>query len=291
MDKLQIKNVYVINLDRDTKRLATITSNLNKYNIKFHRISAVEGKKLSTEDIHKNTTPLCRTLLCSKGIIGSGLSHMKTWNLISKSQERWHLVLEDDVEFTDNSIVLINTLYNNIKDTDIDALININCHNPHELFCRFTPLNKILSFNFFATGASAYLITPSAANVLLNRFDRKITGYIDGTLGFSIRDDKYLITNERYVYHNFNVYDSSNMKPNIMPILTYILTLIGYEELAFFFNVPLVVIKMNYEINIYLIIFLTLLFLNIIYLNIYIFVYMALEIVLYFILIYNRTNI
>jgi GR25 family glycosyltransferase involved in LPS biosynthesis len=43
-------------MDRDKERLRKITTNLNKYNIKFQRIQAIEGKKLSQEEINQHTT-------------------------------------------------------------------------------------------------------------------------------------------------------------------------------------------------------------------------------------------
>ena len=132
-------NVYVINMDKDVDRLQKVTANLKKHNIEFKRFPAVNGKELSDAEILDKTTLLCRTLFCSKAIIGSSLSHMSLWKKIAESDDKWHMILEDDVSFNDDNIEQILKLAEFLdKQQDIDVMINLNCHNAHEMFCRFT---------------------------------------------------------------------------------------------------------------------------------------------------------
>lgn len=102
-------DVYVINLDRAHDRLRSVRTNLHEYGVKFERISAIDGSKLGAKDMTRYTTWLCRTLMCSKSTIGCALSHFVTWNRILKkypnrSENRWHLILEDDVVFRSNTV-------------------------------------------------------------------------------------------------------------------------------------------------------------------------------------------
>ena len=150
-----LQNVYVINMDKDKTKLFNMHQTLSKYNIKFTRVSAINGKNLSDPQIQKFTTSICRNFTCTKGYIGSTLSHMFVWDLISKSKSgaKWYLVLEDDVEFSDESITLMNNLADYLtKNNQIDALININCHNPKEMFCRLKDQSDLLSWNMFSGG-------------------------------------------------------------------------------------------------------------------------------------------
>ena len=77
-----IKNIYVINLDRNKNRLKRIDENLKKYNLSYKRFSAIDGSKLDYKDIIDNTTSYCRHLLCNKSIIGCAMSHIKLWGII-----------------------------------------------------------------------------------------------------------------------------------------------------------------------------------------------------------------
>jgi len=77
---------------------------------------------------------------------------------------------------------------------------------------------------------------------------------------------KYLVAKSRYVKHDFDVYNSSNMQQiNIMPIASYLISKIGLEEITFFCNIPILTINMQIQINLFLILFSLLLVLNIIF--------------------------
>jgi GR25 family glycosyltransferase involved in LPS biosynthesis len=286
-----LRNVYVINMDKDTERMHKISRNLQEYGIKYKRVSAIEGKKLSPKELHENTTALCRAVLCTKGIIGSGMSHMNVWKTIAESKEKWHLILEDDVEFNKDSIRMLENLNNHLQNNDIEALINVNCHNPYEMFCTFYSFSDLLSNNFFAAGASAYLITPTIAKQLLSHTQGRVYGFIDSYLALTLHGDtpKYLVTKERYVKHDFDLYKSNNMQVNMMPITSFIISKLGLQEIAFFFNVPLINIYMSYEINVFTIIFFGLLVWNIIYLQSpYLALFLLIEFTMYIFIIVKK---
>ena len=72
--------IFVINLDRSTKRLQQIKSKLGT--VPFERIQAIDGQKLTYDEIAKWTTTACRTIKCSKSIIGCAMSHIKAWQKV-----------------------------------------------------------------------------------------------------------------------------------------------------------------------------------------------------------------
>lgn len=137
-----LQNVYVINLEKDKQRFEKVSKNLSKYDIPFKRIEAVDGSKLTNEELEKVSSLTCRHLLCSKGIIALGLSHMKVWRIIAQSSEPWHLILEDDVHFRDDSVDKFNLLHKDIEKYNINAYINVNCHNINGIGCGLKMLQK-----------------------------------------------------------------------------------------------------------------------------------------------------
>jgi hypothetical protein len=99
---------------------------------------------------------------------------MYVWDIISRSQDKWHMILEDDVEFNDESIMHVNELWEELStNPDVDAVINLNCHNPYQLFCRFLSESDLLSSNMIAGGASAYMIPPLRCETIIRNDARK----------------------------------------------------------------------------------------------------------------------
>lgn len=70
-------NTYVINLDKDVKRMNNMKKLLNN---NFIRFPAVYGKNLSNDELNKNITTLCKYLLCNHAIVGCALSHISGKN-------------------------------------------------------------------------------------------------------------------------------------------------------------------------------------------------------------------
>lgn len=93
--------VYVINLDRAVDRLKDIDGKLKKIGIRYTRISAVEGRKLSVDEIKAESSSSCANF-CIYGAIGCALSHKKIWKDVVKRNYQKVLILEDDANFADN---------------------------------------------------------------------------------------------------------------------------------------------------------------------------------------------
>jgi GR25 family glycosyltransferase involved in LPS biosynthesis len=93
--------IYCINLDKDKQRWNTIKNTSDKYNLDIIRIPAYYGKDVNeNEYIRKNILDKNHKLL--KGQLGCALSHVELWRKIKNDNEDFALILEDDVQFTDN---------------------------------------------------------------------------------------------------------------------------------------------------------------------------------------------
>lgn len=93
-----IDKIYCINLDNRKDRWNNCIKQFNKYNLDVERISAIK---------HKNPN------------VGCCLSHLK---ILKETKYSSILILEDDVEFTNNFIEKYNTLYKKIESKNIDIL-------------------------------------------------------------------------------------------------------------------------------------------------------------------------
>lgn len=117
-------NTYVINLEKDVNKWKNMVDNFRTTKLKLIRFNAIYGKQLSEEDMkfkEDHTTQQC-DLICTDGMIGCGLSHIKLAKHIVKTDKNdFSLILEDDVKpIIDNLKYRIIKLVNNTpKDWDI----------------------------------------------------------------------------------------------------------------------------------------------------------------------------
>lgn len=122
--------LYVINLDRSPERYDDVRKQLDKYNLKHIKFSAIDGYKIKLQNLANNLEisglqigSLPKKLLndkyklkCSEattvtltslknltpGEIGCLCSHLEVWNDVVKNQYSTAVILEDDVILSDN---------------------------------------------------------------------------------------------------------------------------------------------------------------------------------------------
>lgn len=94
-------NVYVINMDKDTERMKTVSNTLNTNNITFERFSAVNGAQLDQSERDKYLTKFC-DLMVPNSVIGCAISHYKLWQKVVDENLDNVLIFEDDIFFIDN---------------------------------------------------------------------------------------------------------------------------------------------------------------------------------------------
>src|SRR5690625_1490193 len=108
----------VINLDRNPKRLKRMEKIFAQMDLKFERMPAVDGQKLTKEEI----TKYCPSQEFSAGEIGCFLSHRKCWEKIATGEDQYTAVFEDDIHLSDSVKELLNDCDWIPDDTDIIKL-------------------------------------------------------------------------------------------------------------------------------------------------------------------------
>ena len=90
-------SVFVINLDKDVRRLAWMTQALERFDIPFTRLAGIEGARLDAERqaYHGDS----RREHLSPAEIGCLLSHINAWRAVASGTDPFGLILEDDVHF------------------------------------------------------------------------------------------------------------------------------------------------------------------------------------------------
>ena len=162
--------VYIINLKRRPDRRKSITHQLQTqgfYNL--HYIDAVDGKRLSENDIRRFTAKNALQSrqrhedINSVGAIGCYLSHMHAWQKVMASN-RSAMIVEDDLTFEQPVLDIVASIFNDTKQFDLILL--------HYILRRFTfnviqtgliPYNK----EFFS--CACYILTAQGAQQLLDQ--------------------------------------------------------------------------------------------------------------------------
>lgn len=93
--------IFVINLDGSTKRLERLKSEFERIGLDFERIPAVDGRKLSDNQILKHYSPKLNRkkyfVPLSKPEIGVYISHLKACEKIISENLDFGIILEDDI--------------------------------------------------------------------------------------------------------------------------------------------------------------------------------------------------
>ena len=101
---------YLINLKRANDRLVSAKDAFDKVGINFNLEVAVDGKDLSLP--HKNYSEIKYNLLHGKktnlGELGCYFSHLNVLKKFLNTTENWALVCEDDIEFHEDIVEIIN---------------------------------------------------------------------------------------------------------------------------------------------------------------------------------------
>lgn len=94
---------YVINLDRDARRLEHVREQFGQAGLDFERVVATDGRLIDEAPDRVLLPPTLRLREWSPAELGCTISHFRTWKMIAEGEERYGAVFEDDV-FLDPSI-------------------------------------------------------------------------------------------------------------------------------------------------------------------------------------------
>ena len=169
---------YLINLKRASDRLVSAKETFDKAGIIFNLEEAVDGKDLSLP--HKNYSELKYNLLHGKktnlGELGCHLSHLNVLKKFLSTKEDWALVCEDDIEFNEDIVEIINDALR--SEISFDLLRLSGGSNKSKEIGLPLKLKKIrndffLSLNFgFKSGTGCYLINRLAAKNIIKKINK-----------------------------------------------------------------------------------------------------------------------
>lgn len=160
--------VFLVNLDRNPERLAFMDEQLGRLGIRYERVSAVDGRLLTTEEKKSQTNQIRAFFALNRmlldGEIGCALSHLSIYRRMREKGLDCALVLEDDVVLEANFIEVCN-----------EALKFIDVNRPQVVL--FSALGEAKDSgahveivkspkSFWCT--DAYLITFPAAKIVLH---------------------------------------------------------------------------------------------------------------------------
>lgn len=88
---------FLINLDRSPDRLRWIQQRTSELGIALSRVSAVDGRSLSSDEVQRWTNVVHSRFGMGPNEIACFLSHRKIWQMIVSDQVPWSFIAEDDI--------------------------------------------------------------------------------------------------------------------------------------------------------------------------------------------------
>lgn len=174
--------IYVINLDRDVERMASLAGSLQGLGLPFERVSAVLGKevpdweKLVDPELYgaRNRLPMPRP-----GEVGCYLSHLKAMELFLRTDAAWCVILEDDVEVRPECVAVLAALGQQ-DDWDLVKLFCFHSGLPVRKRALTTDHHLVVHLTR-TTSSAAYAVNRRGAETLL-RAMKPITEQVDHAL-------------------------------------------------------------------------------------------------------------
>mgnify|MGYP003890740313 CR=1 FL=1 len=174
--------IYVINLDRDTERMASIHANLVRIGLSYERLPAVMGKDVPDWEKLVDLSAYAwrnRLDMPRAGEVGCTLSHLKAMETFLKTDALWCVILEDDVEVLPACADVLRSL---AEKDDWDLVKLFNFHSGMPVKKRALASGHYLVVHLTRTTSSAaYVVNRRAAETLLKSM-RPITEQVDHAL-------------------------------------------------------------------------------------------------------------
>ena len=164
MDRL---HAWVINLDRAPDRLARIQAQLERLQLPWTRLAAVDARALTPEQRAALDEPAYRRKhgkTPALGELGCYLSHVEVMRRFLASDAEFALVLEDDVLLKDALPAVLRGLMAHAARWDMVKLSAVHSGTPVRVL-EVTPGHHLAVMLSRCTGSSAYLMNRRAAAV------------------------------------------------------------------------------------------------------------------------------
>jgi glycosyl transferase family 25 len=302
-----VDNVYLINMDKDTERLDSVTKECKKFNINFERFSGINPLKLSEEELDKYVTKTCQNI-CPNGLVGCAISHMKIYEDALKNNYKNILVLEDDVYFDDDLYEELDKAMSELpEDYDILYLGCLGWCDKKQVYnmdlyyllfyflskcksecndeCKNKKImnNKYIHVPEIALTAHAMIISNKGCRKLLNIIG-KLYYHIDMIIAVNSNELNIYTTKKRLIYQTWNESNNSGMSSNYL-LNNYLKDIKNNDGIPYSFLFNTYVIKI-YKTNITLLDIIFFLLGIFSYINKYLFIFL-----LIFLIINQKTSI
>ena len=167
-------NVYVVNLDASTERLAQADLELKNHHIQYERISAVDGRQF---DVHAQTGYNSKKAhyFTGRDLIGSEvgcyLSHKKALQKFAASGADWGLILEDDLKLCADFNAKILEAIHYIEDQKVECDVLNLVSNKRKITRKLTTIqgHDLLRAYYFPISALGLLWSKAGAQAFLNQ--------------------------------------------------------------------------------------------------------------------------
>jgi len=164
---------YVINLERSKSRWDYILPNIQKLPFPIARIPAVDGYKLTQDEITRDfdlqSYHAYIDFPVRVGIVGCALSHIKAWRAFLASDYEFAIIFEDDVILSPEKILQIaRNLEKNKEYWDIVNLVADHRGRPLTIKS-FEDKTNLVVYLSRTTNAGAYIINRQAAAQLIKK--------------------------------------------------------------------------------------------------------------------------
>lgn len=182
MPTLMAPLIYVINLDRDAERMASIRGNLERLGLRYERLPAVMGKDVPGWETLVDATAYSRRNRNESpraGEVGCYLSHLKAMEAFLRTDAPWCVILEDDVEVKPECAEVLAAL-DNQDDWDLVKLFCFHSGMPVRKRA-LTPRHHLVVHLTRTTSSAAYAVNRHAAETLLKSM-RPISEQVDHAL-------------------------------------------------------------------------------------------------------------
>lgn len=140
--------VYLINLEREPEKLKVMKEKLNKHNIKYKLIKAIDGSKIKNIKLLRYG---------NAGAVGIKKTQIKIIQEAKQKKYNKILILEDDLLFINNFETLFDHYYKQIMETDSDwKLLYLGCsYRTPQNFSFLNYVHTKSSYGNFAVGVDS----------------------------------------------------------------------------------------------------------------------------------------
>lgn len=145
-------NIFVLNLDHRVDRFNLVSSQLNRFNLKFERVSGVDGKSLT------NINPKIGNGWNHVGVAGCLLSHKKILKIAMERNLSSYMVVEDDTILSDEFEKIYDYYSQLPEDWDVFYLSGLHLGPLKSVNVNISKCSHTLVTNMFAMNSKFFKV-------------------------------------------------------------------------------------------------------------------------------------